>query len=45
MSILHIIAIALYVVSVIFAVINRETSPTYYAVMSAVTLYVLSGFV
>lgn len=43
MSIIHILAFALLIVSVIFAVIKQETSPTYFAVLSAVVLYVLSG--
>lgn len=43
MPLLHMIAVALLIVSVIFAVIHREQSPTYYAVLSAVVLYVLSG--
>lgn len=43
MSLLHIIAVALLAVSIVLAVMKREQSPIYYAVLSAVVLYVLSG--
>jgi membrane protease YdiL (CAAX protease family) len=43
MSVLHLVAVALLIVSIVFAVIHREQSPIYYAVLSAVVLYVLNG--
>ncbi len=43
MSIIHVLAFALLIVSVVFAVIKQGTSPTYFAVLSGVVLYVLSG--
>ena len=45
MDILHIIVLVLLIVSIVLAVIYREKSPIYYAVLSAVVLYVLSGFI
>lgn len=45
MDILHIIALVLLIVSVALAAYFRERSPIYYAVLSAVVLYVLERVV